>query len=47
MTTHAANDPAGREQSALDFALPIARLRGDGNVGSQLGNNATYAEILG
>ncbi len=29
MTTHAANDPAGREQSALDFALPIARLRGE------------------
>jgi len=29
MTTHAANDPMGREQSALDLALPIARLRGE------------------
>jgi segregation and condensation protein A len=29
MTTHAANDAMGREQSALDLALPIARLRGE------------------
>jgi segregation and condensation protein A len=29
MTTHAANDPPAREQSALDLALPIARLRGE------------------
>ncbi len=29
MTTHAANDPLAREQSALDLALPIARLRGE------------------
>ncbi|MBC8023577.1 MAG: segregation/condensation protein A [Burkholderiales bacterium] len=29
MTTHAANDPLANEQSALDLALPIAKIRGE------------------
>jgi segregation and condensation protein A len=29
MSTHAANDPLATEQSALDLALPIAKIRGE------------------
>ncbi len=29
MTTHAANDPLANEQSALDLALPFAKIRGE------------------
>jgi len=29
MSTHAANDPVANEQSALDLALPVAKIRGE------------------